>query len=423
MRHEKNENPLQTFVETFGQLPQHILKNMVSRYRSFLFRFTLHMHRSTINIPPDIFHSMKKELTARRSKAVLKPTALSSEETGILHRIREQVESDNRNNMTRARAYLQIYLQHPELHWAFLAHMVTRNGGWNMTDLQGELLPHLLDLRTRQRFFGFLERCNALIFHDAYPQLLLYEESIKRHTDLFHLLPIFHISKFMHPFWKDFWVRKDPRLLTVALIVNEQNYIEKRVVQNAPFENHVLDTLPFKAQSLLHVTQVVFPYLPPRQKFASTAYRLAGLNLENFSNLEERIEFGKSLYGILFGIREVYEGALHFAKTLPHTASRADYWPEIFCRTKESNRENYAAERLAAGKLIQGSPKFYSPELQQAWKDRPVEPPDRFDWFQDDTPYAHFTKIKAPFFYDMTDNFSLLLNKLEMAVMALDKKY
>ena len=48
------------------------------------------------------------------------------------------------NNITRTKAYFDIYQKYPEIHWAFLGHMVSRNGGWNMTDLKGDFLTRLL---------------------------------------------------------------------------------------------------------------------------------------------------------------------------------------------------------------------------------------------------------------------------------------
>lgn len=45
--------------------------------------------------------------------------------------------------------------------------MVSRNGGWNMTDLKGELLSHLLSESEQNDFFQFLERGNWLIFQDV----------------------------------------------------------------------------------------------------------------------------------------------------------------------------------------------------------------------------------------------------------------
>lgn len=83
--------------------------------------------------------------------------------------IRTETAVLNRNNITRTQAYLAFYNRNPEIHWAFLAHMVSRNGGYHMTDLKSSNMTHLLDRAERQKFFLFLERANSAIFADAFP--------------------------------------------------------------------------------------------------------------------------------------------------------------------------------------------------------------------------------------------------------------
>jgi hypothetical protein len=125
-------------------------------------------------------------------------------------------------------AYLYFYNKYPEIYWSFLAHKVSRNAGWNMTDLKGDLLTRLLNEKEQKNIFGFLERANWLIFQDAYPQLLLYKESKNRGKNLFYLLPQFGVSTFMVMAWNQFWEDKDSRTLSMNLIINEQHYIEDR---------------------------------------------------------------------------------------------------------------------------------------------------------------------------------------------------
>ena len=151
-------------------------------------------------------------------------------------------------------------MRHPEIHWALLAHMVSRNSGWNMTDLKGSFLTKLLTKKEAHAFFNFLERGNWLIFQDAYPQLLIYEESKRNRTNLFYLLPHLHISYFMETIWNYFWKKPDNQLLSIALIINEQNYIESRVLQNSAFQKNVLNTLEFKLQDFLALNHILFPY-------------------------------------------------------------------------------------------------------------------------------------------------------------------
>ena len=101
----------------------------------------------------------------------------------------------------------------------------------------------------------FLERGNWLIFHDAYPQLLIYEESIKQGRNLSYLLPHLFVSSFMEIVWTYFWGHKDSSLLTIALIINEQNHLEQTLIKEPAIQNEVLDKLEFALQdlSLIHI--------------------------------------------------------------------------------------------------------------------------------------------------------------------------
>ena len=155
----------------------------------------------SINISPNaiarIGKGVEQQLALQQGGVTFPaPTVVEQQ---ILKRIVAQTQLDNRNNVTRTHAYWACYRDFPELHWALLAHMVSRNGGWCMTDLRGELLPHLLNNQATGHLFSFLERANALIFQDAYPQLLLYAESKRRKLSLFHLLPHLQISAWMLP--------------------------------------------------------------------------------------------------------------------------------------------------------------------------------------------------------------------------------
>ncbi|MFC4767900.1 DUF2515 domain-containing protein [Effusibacillus consociatus] len=371
----------------------------------------------SLRFPKDVLDSLQSNLSTVL-KEDTSPADLNSVEREAVKKIQELTAKRNRNNITRTEAYRQMYFKFPELHWAFLAHMVSRNGGWHMTDLKGDLLPHLFEEQEIIHFFHSLERANALIFQDAYPQLLLYEESVKRQKNLFHLLPALYVSKFMRPVWEEFWQSTNSQLVTAALIINEQNYIQKRVAENPVFQRHVYGTLEFKSQTLLQLTQVVFPFFSyHKQSEASLSPRLAGLILEDFTDVKERIRVGMSLYSILFGIQDVYEGAHRFAKQVPHTGSRADFWPHLFSKSIHQNGD-YVKERMVAGTLKKDAPPFYSPELESVWPDQPVAPPERYDWFTDLSVMEFFRPFKTPYSFDMTDDFCLGLNKVELAVLA-----
>ncbi|MBB6632711.1 DUF2515 family protein [Cohnella thailandensis] len=325
----------------------------------------------------------------------------------LVRRIREETERLNRNNVTRTAAYLEMYGRHPELHWALLAHLVSRNGGWSMTDLRGEWLPKLLDQETIRLTFRMLEACNALIFRDAYPQLLLYSESKRQGHAIFELLPHLSVSVFMRPFWELFWRGRNPVPLTVALVVNEQNVIEKRVVRDPLYRDEILSTLAFRSQPLLQSNQLLLPLLGKRG-----VRRLAGRVLERFGQLDERIEFGKDLYSILFGYPKVHARALAFAEAVPHTGSRADYWPHLFTDKPKSD----AVPGISGFDTALGPPPWFSPRLTDAWDNQALGPVQAGDWYEDLSALDYLKRMRQPRVIDMTREHVFGQRKLQAAV-------
>ncbi|MEO3946858.1 DUF2515 family protein [Gorillibacterium sp. CAU 1737] len=330
-------------------------------------------------------------------------------DASILRWVVEETRRMNRSNVTRTYAYYRLYLRHPELHWAFLAHLVSRNAGWNMTDLKGSLVSRLINARLTEAMFQMLERANALIFQDAYPQLLLYQEGKRRGRPLHALLRQLPVSSFMPPLWEDFAVTGDPVPLAIGLIINEQQYIQGRVVENPFFEKEVLDDGFFHLGALLHTNQVLFPFLEE----GGDRLHLAGLTLEDFPDVDERIRFGRKLYALLFGVPAVQAGCRRFAERTPHTGSRADYWPQRFTNVKE------ASPPLSKGEMPPvESPKLYSPTLADAWSTRPIEPAVPGDWFRDMSPLKHFSALKPPASWIMDREHQLLIQAQEAAVLA-----
>ncbi|WP_400162950.1 CBO0543 family protein [Brevibacillus sp. TJ4] len=301
-----------------------------------------------------MLYTIRREVNKKRkrqARLAANMSELSDADRQLILQIRERTRLCNRNNVTRTMAYYDYYRRHPEIHWAFLGHMVSRNGGWNMTDLKGELLSRLLSESEQNDFFQFLERGNWLIFQDVYPQCLLYEESLRKKTNLFYLLPCFGVSVFMEAIWDQFWKTGDRALLAIGMIINEQNYLEKRAIQNPHYQKTVLHTLEFKLQDLLRLNQILFPCY---QEGSEELY-LVGQTLQHFASLHERIRLGKRLYALLFGRSDVLQGALRWAEANPHTGSRKDYWPHLFHDVKVSIPGIPYLKRTANGRLRPGA--------------------------------------------------------------------
>ncbi|MBM7619381.1 hypothetical protein JOC95_001230 [Bacillus tianshenii] len=287
---------------------------------------------------------------------------LNENDLKLLDEIKSRTLQSNRNNITRTQAYLDIYLNHPELHWAFLAHMVSRNAGWNMTDLKRHSLSGLMGFDSSSIFFGFLEKGNHLIFQDAFPQLSLYAEGKRQNQDFSHLLGHIGVSSFMLPFWRLFLKDggKNSRLLTVSLIINEQSLLQKHVMNNPYYQEKVLNSLKFQLQEKLGFTQILFPYKH------RNLIEITGGTVANFASLPSRIEFGKELYMRLFSDPEVLQGAVAFGKDNFHTGSRSDYMPKVFSTDADSL-------------------KVYSPHLENAWPTHLHKSTKKLeDWFSFD---------------------------------------
>jgi hypothetical protein len=352
---------------------------------------------------------IKGELQKRqKAKLVGNPTA---EEEKIINEIKRKTEQLNENNITRTKAYLDFYRKHPEIHWAFLAHMVSRNGGWSMTDLKAELLNRILSKEEKKSYFSFLERGNWLIFQDAYPQLLLYEESLKSEKSLFRLLPHLNVSIFMETIWQHFWQSSNSSLLTIGLIINEQHYIEKRVIQNQKYIQEVFHTLEFGIQDILSFNQILFPYND------YGVMKLAGQTVNQFESLCERIQLGKRLYIILFD-PDVLKKVEEWAKGNHHTGSRKDYWLHIFNDVHEGSPGLKYQIKLSSCKLKPGARRIYSPTLQNAWKNVQHPEAEPGEWFHDVKALEYLEEIEEPAVGNIEYEYCQTLEKLELAAFA-----
>ncbi|WP_409301327.1 DUF2515 family protein [Peribacillus sp. SCS-155] len=237
------------------------------------------------------------------------------EEKHIIITIKDETAFWNRDNISRTKAYERFFKLHPEIMWAFLAGMVSRNAGWNMCDLEGDWMPKLMGKDFRQRLFLTYERANWLIFQDAYPQLLLYHYSTKFRKTLFHLNKYFSVTNFMVCEWKKFWEARDKQRLLYSLIINEQNLIEEPVLHNNFYKEQVFESLLFRLQDHLHFSTVLFP---------TKNGDLYGISASRFKNLGDRITLGKKLALILFS-PELFPSFCKFAAETEPTGSRYDY--------------------------------------------------------------------------------------------------
>jgi hypothetical protein len=240
---------------------------------------------------------------------------LPPHEQEIINIVKEETRKNNIDNISRTDAYFNYFKRHPDMIWSFLASMVSRNGGWNMCDLEGSIFPQILEAKTRRQLFLTYERANWLIFHDAFPQLLIYQFSLQKNRPLFYLLPYFNVSSFIQKEWERYWRQNDQYRLMTALIINEQNVIQSPVIEHPVYKNKVFHSLLFSFQDWLHFSSVLFP---------TCGGELYGASVNGFRSLSKRIDLGKRLANILFNQR-LFPYFYEYAEASAHTGSRYDY--------------------------------------------------------------------------------------------------
>lgn len=278
-----------------------------------------------------------------------------------------------------------------------------------MTDLKGEFLTKLLSEKEQESFFYFLERGNWLIFQDVYPQFLLYEESLKQNKPMFYLLPQLNVSIFMETIWNYFWTMRDKYIHCIALVINEQSYLEQRVIQNPHYQKEIFNKIEFHLQNCLSFNQILFP---------SGGENVKGQTLHQFQSLHERILLGKRLYAILFKNNDFNRKTLDWAKHHPHTGSRKDYWPHLFNDVNEGTPGIPYPLRLKSCRLRKGARRIYSPKLEYAWKNVSQPEAEPGDWFQDISVADYLEDDQEMMDGEIKDEYCKTLERLEVASLA-----
>nr|WP_246625092.1 DUF2515 family protein [Fictibacillus nanhaiensis] len=292
----------------------------------------------------------------------------------MLDHIQKKTNVHNKDNISRTVSYADFYKRNPEIRWAMLASMVSRNAGYSMCDLQGDWLPRMLSTDTRKHLFHTYERANWLIFQDAYPQLLLYEYSKQEGIPLFDLLDCFHVSQFMKNEWDRFWREKNVWRLCTSLIINEQHVIEEPVIKQSFYRKRIFAGLPFLLQDYMHFSTVLFPIMRGE---------VFGISVHGFKKVKNRIETGKTLYWVLFE-SEWSKEILAFSNHVTHTGSRHDFERFVYPQKQSDtpllrtvypviqHRRNFSKDWFKRGMRLNG---YYK-------KIKPIHEPCLTDWYK-----------------------------------------
>jgi hypothetical protein len=261
-----------------------------------------------------------------------------------------ELDARNVDNVSRTHSYLELYSytrEHgPELPWLFMAHLVSRNAGYTMTDLARALD----DERTpregpmREAIFNFMamfERANYLIFYDAWFHVL--HHLLGRSADL----PAGRTPAFVREAWPRYERSAPPRAasarnraaregvdaaleraLVLDLVHNEQHFIEHRVVHNPRYQAGL--QLMGIMESSGREKPLVFPVGD------------AQIRVGRFAELERRIATGANIFDEVLADRAQRDAAWAWAMQHPHTGARAVYGG----RGDRTLREAWPVERV-----------------------------------------------------------------------------
>ncbi len=229
----------------------------------------------------------------------------------------EEIDERNADNVTRTESYLELYdwtaANGGELPWLLMAHLVSRNAGYLMSDLArsvngkaGAADPALRG--AMENLMALLERANFLIFHDAW------------HHVLHHLLG--RTGELVGPrtprFMIDAWQRHErragggERALVLDLVHNEQHLIEHRAV-------HHQDLAPG-----LRLLQWI--ELSGREKPLHFPIEDApAITVGGFAQVERRIAAGARIFDEVLADRDRRAALFAWARAHPHTGSRTIY--------------------------------------------------------------------------------------------------
>jgi hypothetical protein len=232
----------------------------------------------------------------------------------------------NLNNPRRTDYYLEYWQRHPEIWWALLAHLVSRNAGWQMSDLAryvwlSRQVPNLQALVGAEliqlSILQMLEVANFLILYDVYPQLEAYAwakghpEASDRLFDTLVSEPKFAVDPFAVAQWKIFfgaarasgdWLKSAPPThpaiveQSFSLIINEQNQIEDRLV-NDPKERYLRST-GYSTKAVVNkfgeykYTRLAFP--EATSAMHTEAQHLLVYTVQDFGALNGRVTTGRT---------------------------------------------------------------------------------------------------------------------------------
>jgi hypothetical protein len=265
--------------------------------------------------------------------------AVCHADTAHLESLLAELDERNADNVARTESYLELYAwtraHPPDLPWLLMAHLVSRNAGYLMTEAAQILQSggRGLSPGALRETFLFLERANYLIFFDAWYHVL--HHLLGRSGEIAQG----RCSRFVREAWSRYERAQAAsgagaaasaggasleRGLVEDLVTNEQRFIDRRVVHHPRFG--VARALIAFAEAAGHDQPVVLPC-------TEASFRVGG-----FAVLSRRIATGMRIFDGAMADRSLRDAMYAWAMRHPHDGSRAplggageprlrDVWP------------------------------------------------------------------------------------------------
>ncbi|MGM0864868.1 MAG: DUF2515 family protein [Bacillota bacterium] len=141
-----------------------------------------------------------------------------------------KVRDANLNNVSRTACYIDFFKKYPEIHWSFLAHMVSRNAGYHIPTFEIICFHTPCPKKGKMRFSNFLSCVTQPFFKMRILNYYYMNSGKVRGILLFIFLKKFNVSIFMKSIWNNFLTMSNKHVLTIGLIMNGQHMIQKRIL-------------------------------------------------------------------------------------------------------------------------------------------------------------------------------------------------
>lgn len=223
----------------------------------------------------------------------------------------DELDERNRDNVSRTASYLELYAwtrdHGRELPWVLMAHLVSRNAGYQMSEIARHLARPGIEpyqAEALRWLFVLLERGNFLIFWDAWWHVL---HALAGRAGA---LSAPRTPRFMIDAWARHAAAPDERTLVLDLVTNEQNLIERRAVHHPDLAQGRLAIDLLEASGRERPLHFPAADAPP-------------ITVGGFRVLERRIAAGTRIFDEVVADGARRDAMFAWALAHPHTGSRA----------------------------------------------------------------------------------------------------